>query len=39
MDYVASYGKQYTSSNEWERRAQLFIKNDKIIREWNSKGS
>ena len=41
VNYLASYGSKSekraaTSVSEWERRVKIFLKNDKIIREWNS---
>ena len=36
LDYTASYGKTYASKTEWDRRAQIYEINDRLIREWNS---
>ena len=37
-EYASSYGKTYSTIDEWERRAEIFMENDKLIREWNLSG-
>ena len=37
-EYASAYGKTYSTIDEWERRAEIFMENDRLIREWNLSG-
>jgi len=39
LQYAATFGKSYSSTIELERRAEIFIANDKMIREWNAENN
>ena len=39
ISYLATYGKSYQNRVELDKRAQIFTKNDKLIRDWNMEGN